>query len=115
MKRWAGFLVTLLLVCLGGAWGITRIWPGADLARAVWISGGIAVVVQAVAFGVADRFIRTNFIAAWGAGSVIRLGAVTVYALGFLKPMALPATPALGSLAVFLLVTMFLEPVFLKR
>jgi hypothetical protein len=55
-----------------------------------------------------------NVIAGWGAGMIIRVAALTVYALLVVKSLGLPMGPALLSLATFLFVTTLIEPVFLK-
>lgn len=109
-----GFLAALAVVCGGGALALTRVWPAPEAARAVWTSAVLAAVVQMGAFAIARAYARVNFLAVLGSGFLLRLGSLAVYAFVGIKVLALPATPALLSLVGFLVVTTFLEPVFLK-
>jgi hypothetical protein len=102
------------VLTLGGAWGITLLRPEPDLARAVWSSAVIALVVQLVAFAAARPFVATNPIAGWGIGSLIRFAVVLLHAVVGVKALGLVSGPALLSLVAFLFVTMLVEPLFLK-
>jgi hypothetical protein len=77
--------------------------------RAVFWSAGIAVVVQLVAFAIARRARAEGVFKAVGAGAILRVLALVVYALVFLEPLGLPPVPALLSLALLFFVTTVLE------
>ena len=113
MKQVLSFAAVCLVLILGGAWGITVLRPDPEIARAVWTSAVVALVVQGLTFGVARQF-ATNPIVGWGIGSLIRFGVVLVFALVGVKALALASEPALLSLVGFLFVTMIFEPLFLK-
>ena len=77
--------------------------------RALLVSAGIALVVQIAAFVVLRASTPASSMKAWGLGSVLRLVALLVYALVALKPLGLPPTAALVSLAAFFFVSTLLE------
>ncbi|MBX3132174.1 MAG: hypothetical protein KF689_02150 [Gemmatimonadaceae bacterium] len=112
MRQTAGFVAVAALLVLGGAWGLAALKP--ELARAFWVSAGIAMLVQVLAFSVARPFVRTNPIAGWGLGALLRFAAVGIHAVVGAKALGLPFGPALMSLVGFLFVTMLVEPFFLK-
>jgi hypothetical protein len=53
--------------------------------------------------------------AAWGAGSLVRLLTLVVYALLVVKTFGLSPAPALLSMAVFFFLSTLVEPLFLRR
>jgi len=108
------FAALAAVVIFGGAWGITVLKPGAEMARAVWSSAVIAFAVQLVSFAVARPFVATNPIAGWGLGSLVRFAAVMVHAFVGIPALGLASGPALISLVGFLFVTMIVEPLFLQ-
>ncbi len=114
MKRFAQFAGVTAAVVLVLAWGATLVMKDPEVVRAVWISAAFAVAVQLAAFGLTRATQPANVIAGWGAGMIIRLAALAVYALPVVKSLGLPMGPALLSLATFLFVTTLIEPVFLK-
>ncbi len=77
--------------------------------RAVWFSAGVAVVVQTVCFLLARMSAPEKLFRAWGVGALIRMVSLVLYALVLLKPLDLPPTPALLSLATLLFITTVLE------
>jgi hypothetical protein len=97
------------------AWLLTLALSGAGASSAIAISAMVAAVVQIAAFAVTKSMAPKNVIAAWGAGSLVRLVTLFVYALLAVKVLALPPVPALISLAVFFFLSTLLEPVFLRR
>lgn len=115
MKQWMAFSAMAAVMILGGAWGITVLRPEPEIARAVWTSAVIALGVQLVAFGLARPFVKTNPVAGWGLGSLLRMLVLVLYAVVGTKALALSSTPALVSLVGFLFVTMLVEPLFLKQ
>jgi hypothetical protein len=90
------------------------VYRGAADRRAVAVSAIVAVVVQMGAFTAALALARTNVMAGWGLGAVVRLVALALYALVFVPPLGLPLSAALISLALFLFLSTLIEPFFLK-
>lgn len=114
MKRFAGFVAATIALCCGGAWGVTMFVPGADVARAVWTSAAVVVIVQLLAFAMVKTMGPANMIAGWGLGMILRFIALVTFALAGVKAMGLAMEPALLSMAGFFFVTTVIEPVFLK-
>jgi hypothetical protein len=114
VKRLVVFAAVLGVVCLGGAALIVRMVPGAEVARAVWTSACIAVVVQAVGFGFAWSLRKDNVMLGWGAGMLLRFISLAIYALVVVRALGLSLAPALLSLAGFFFVTTLVEPILLK-
>lgn len=114
MKRGLWFAGLAAVVIFGGAWGITALRPGAEMARAVWSSAVIAFGTQLVSFAVARAFTATNPVAGWGIGSLVRFAVVLVHAFVGIPALGLASGPALLSLVAFLFVTMIVEPLFLQ-
>jgi hypothetical protein len=96
-------VLALLLVIFDG--------PGGR--RAVLVSAGITLAVQAVAFTFARLAAREHKLKAWGVGTVLRFVTLVVYALVLIKPLGLPAVPALMSLVSLFFVTTVLESLLL--
>ena len=114
MKRYAKFALATTAVVLVFAFLLTRVMGDPAAARAVWVSAGVAVLVQFAAFGLTRATQPANVVAGWGAGMIIRVMALAGYALLVVNSMELPMGPALLSLAGFFFVTTLIEPVFLK-
>jgi hypothetical protein len=105
----------VILVTIGFvAWLLTLAISGAGASSAIGISAAVAAVVQIAAFAVAKTMAPKNIIAAWGAGALVRLLTLFVYALLAVKVLALPPVPALISLVTFFFLSTLLEPVFLR-
>ena len=114
MKSWLGFIGLLAVVVVGGAWLIVRLVPGPEVARAVWMSAAIAVVVQGAGFAFAWSLRKGHAMVGWGMGMGLRFLALAVYALLVVKALGLAQAPALLSLAGFFFVTTLVEPILLK-
>lgn len=114
MKRGLMFAALAAVVIFGAAWGITVLKPGAEMARAVWSSAVIAFGLQLVSFAVAIPFLKSNPIAGWGLGALVRFAGVMVHAFVGIPALGLASGPALVSLVAFLFVTMIVEPLFLQ-
>ncbi len=114
MKRIVIFAAVLLLVSVGGAALIVRAFPGAEVARAVWFSAWLAVVVQGIGFGFAWSLRKDHVMLGWGAGMMLRFMSLAIYALVGVRAMGLALSPALLSLAGFFFVTTLVEPILLK-
>jgi hypothetical protein len=115
MKRLA--LFATIAAALTGATGaiMTIVWSTPAEEKAIWLSAAIALVVQMLAFGVASLVRRDQAIVGWGLGALMRLVALSVYALVFVKALGLPATAALVSLATFFFLSTLVEPLLLAR
>ena len=101
---WAVALTLMLLL------GVFR-GPGGR--RAVLVSATIALFVQVMAFMLARFAAPGNIMKAWIAGAGLRFVTLVVYALFLVKPLGLPAVPALLSLVTLLFVTTVLESLLL--
>ena len=114
MKPIALFAALSLTVIALGGWVLTFVFKSPDAARAIWISAAIAFSVQIVAGAIVKLSARTNVIAGWGLGAIIRFLVLGVYALVFVQALGLPSSAALISLAAFFFVSTLLEPLLLK-
>ena len=100
---------------IGMAGGVFTAMYGSSLdRRAVWVSAGVALLVQLLAFAMA-RLLATggNGIAGWALGAVICLTVLVIY--GFVsRAFGLPSNVALLSLATFFFLTELIEPPLLN-
>lgn len=110
MKAAAWFtLATLGLIVL--AYPLLRMgFASSHDANAVRVSAVLALVVQLVTFVIARAMSRTSTMVGWGVGSALRLLALTIYAFLIAPALHLPRPAALVSLAVFLFLSMLIEP-----
>ena len=107
-------LIAVAVVVVGG-WILTLVYPGEAARRAIVASAVVACVVQLVAFAIARRAAqRSNAVAGWGLGALLRMMVFALYALVLVKALGLVSTPALISLAVFLFVSTLVEPLLLN-
>jgi hypothetical protein len=102
-------LSSLLVIGLAGA-VFTAVYGSALDRRAIWISAGVALVVQAIAFAIARLLADGgSAIAGWGLGAVICLTVLVIY--GFVsRSLGLPSNVAMLSLATFFFLTELIEP-----
>lgn len=114
MKQLAIFAIASAALVAIAAWVLTIAFPTAGDRHAIVVSAGIAYVVQLLSFTVARSWAKTNVVAGWGLGMLIRFAVLALYALVFVKALGLPITSALVSLAAFFFVSTLLEPVLLK-
>jgi hypothetical protein len=105
--------LTFVLIALA-AWVMTFVYQSPDATRAVWMSAAVAFFVQLIAFAVVKLSMRTNVIAGWGIGAILRFAVLGVYALVFVKALGLPSGAALVSLAAFFFLSTLIEPLLLK-
>jgi hypothetical protein len=115
MKRLLAFAVIAAALTAGTGAIMTIVWSTPAEEKAIWLSAAIAFVVQMFAFGVASLVSRDQAILGWGLGALMRLIALSVYALVFVKALGLPATAALVSLATFFFLSTLVEPLLLAR
>lgn len=114
MKQFAGFIASTIAIVCVGAWIITRAMPTQDVARSVWASAIVVMIVQALAFAIAWMMRPVNVIAGWGMGMLIRLLSLALFGMFGVKALGLSLQPALLSMAGFFFVSTLIEPVFLK-
>ena len=114
MKQFAGFIASTIAIVCVGAWIVTRTMPGQDVARSVWASAFVVMIVQAAAFSVAWMMRPVNVIAGWGMGMLLRLFSLVLFGMFGVKALGLTLQPALLSMAGFFFVSTLIEPVFLK-
>jgi hypothetical protein len=113
-RGFGGFAVaTVALVAVSGL-AMSMGFRGPGDGTAIAISAAIAVVVQLAAFPAVRSIAARNLIAGWGAGSLIRVASLVVYAIAAIKVFHLPSTAALVSLFVFYFLSMVIEPLFLR-
>ena len=105
-------IAALLIALLG--WLLSLIFAGSTATQSIVVSGIVAFAVQLLAFVIARLLVRTNVLAGWGLGMVLRFVALVVYAFVIAKGFGLPLTAALVSLATFFFVSTLVEPWFLK-
>ena len=114
MKKLAIFAIVSLVAIAVVAWVSMFAFPTAADRHAIIVSAEIAYVVQLCTFIIARYFAKTNVMAGWGLGMLLRFGVLAIYALIFVKVLGLSLTAALVSLAAFFFVSTLLEPVLLK-
>lgn len=114
MKRTLAFAGLALLLIVGLAWLLTRLWPDPMAQQAVWFSAGIALGIQIIGFLFVRVLVPQHMIAGWGAGMLLRFLTLVLHALIGTRLMGFPPAPALLSLAAFFFVSTLIEPVFLK-
>ena len=102
------------VVVIGLAAGVfTALFSAGAERQAVWVSAGVALVVQLVAFGIARTLADGgNGIAGWGLGAVICLLVLVVYGFAS-RAIGLPQSAALLSLATYFSLTELIEAPFL--
>ena len=103
----------VLVVAAGGV--ASRILPAMD-GRAVWVAGGLALVVQVVAFAVLMAFRRSQMglLMAWAAGVMMRFGVVLVAGIWLVRSAGYPPLALLLSMTGFVFALLLLEPVFFR-
>lgn len=114
MKAVALFAAITLAIVVVGSWILGYFWPGADARHAIYVSAVVAFVVQCFGFAVVKLAARSNPIAGWGLGAVLRMGVLVLYALVFVKVLGLATAPALVSLAAFFFISTLVEPLLLN-
>lgn len=90
------------------------VWPDPASVDAVRASAWLAIVVQTFTFAIARLVARTQVMAGWGLGVLLRFATVAFWAMLGAKALGLPSTPALMSLVVFYFVSTVIEPIFLN-
>jgi hypothetical protein len=106
-------LGTLALIAL--AYPLVRMgFASSHDASAIQLSALLALAVQLVTFAIARAMARRNLIVGWGVGSALRVLSLFIYAFLVLPSLGLPKPAALVSLAIFLFLSMLIEPPLLS-
>jgi hypothetical protein len=105
-------VAAVIIAILAWVFGLVFVTPGER--RAIWISAGVALVVQLVAYGIVRAWRKKNVIAGWGLGTLLRFAVLTIYAFVIVRAFALPSGAALVSLATFFFLSTLVEPLLLK-
>ena len=113
MRSVALFTAVTALIVGAGGWIFTLVYPTAQGQRAVVASALVAAAVQLLAF-VVLRTQRANAVAAWGLGTLLRVVALSAYALVVVHAFGLASAPALLSLATFFFLSTLVEPLLLN-
>jgi hypothetical protein len=116
LRAWLLYAAVAAALTLAGA-GVGTLLVGRESVGAVWFAAGLAYTVQLVAFAalVLVRERHELFLLGWGAGLVLRFGAVGVVAFWLRADPVLPIRPALVGLVAFLFLLLLIEPFFLRR
>jgi hypothetical protein len=102
-------LATLALIAL--SYPLLRMgFPMSKDVNALRTSAILAFGIQLVTFAIARAIARRNLVVGWGIGAALRLLALTIYALLVAPSLGLPRASALVSLAIFLFLSMLIEP-----
>lgn len=91
-----------------------QVWTQPEERQSIVISGIAALCIQLAAFSVARWMAKENVIAGWGAGALLRMVALVLYAFIGVRMLGMPSSAATLSLAVFLFASTLVEPLFLK-
>jgi hypothetical protein len=108
------FAVSTALVVLGAGAVLGLVFTTPAERRAIWVSAGVAAVVQLFAFAVVRLAARDNVIAGWGIGALARMVVLGLYAFVIVGALGLAPDAALISLATFFFLTTLIEPLLLK-
>lgn len=114
MRAVAMFAVVGALVIGIAGWVLSLVFRGPAALHAILVSAGVAFVVQMLAFAIVRLSAKTNVIAGWGVGALLRFLVFAVYVLVIVKAFALANPAAMVSMAVFLFASTLVEPLFLK-
>lgn len=116
MRTWAAYAGTALALVAAGA-GAASLALGGAAREAVWLSAGLAWVLQLMAFAllVWVHGQARLFVVGWVGGMGLRFLALGVLAYVATRTRTFPPEPLLVSFVAFLFLLILLEPVFLKR
>jgi len=113
-KALARYGIVVLGVAGVGAALLSLAFRGPGDRPAVWVSAGVAVVLQLAAFAVARAAARAGLTARMGAGMLVRFFGLVGYALVVVLGLKLPPVAALISLAALLFASSLLEPLLIR-
>src|SRR4030095_6865508 len=105
--------LTLAVIAVSG-FAIAAAYGSPDASRAIWTSAAVAFAVQVMAFAIVKLSAKTNVMAGWGVGAILRFVVLGGYALVAVTALALQSGAALLSLVAFFFLSTLLEPLLLK-
>ncbi len=108
-----GYAVASALAVGLGALGAGLLLGPQD-AAAVRTAAVAAYGIQVVSFAALASARGPGFFLAWGAGTLLRLGAVLVAGVWLARTQARPPAPLMLGLAGFLFALLLLEPIFFR-
>ena len=115
MKVFGLFVLAAAAVIAASMGALMLLFRGADERHALALTALVVFAVHLAAFGVA-RWLKPRHVwLAWGAGSVLRLGTLIVWAVLVVKVLAVPVVPALIGCATFLFLPTLIEPLLLLK
>ena len=114
MRAFALFTAATAAILAGAGGLLALVYRTGAERHALWVSAGVAMGVQLFAFAIARLTLRTNVIAGWGLGALLRMVALGVYALVVVNALGLVSGAALISLATFFFLTTLIEPLLLQ-
>lgn len=113
MRATAVFAAAAAVVIALAALVLARFFGAPDERAAIWISAVVAFGVQLLTFALLKLAGPKNVMAAWGVGAIVRLVTLVLYVLVIVPAVGLSANAPLF-LAVFLFVTLVVEPLVLS-
>lgn len=112
MRATVAFGAAALLLTGIAAFVLTLFYGSPDELVSIAVSAAVAFGVQMLAFGMLKLAGPKNVLAAWGIGAVVRLVTLVLYMLVIVPAVGLTTSAPLF-LAIFLFVTMVVEPLLL--
>ncbi|MBI4540618.1 MAG: hypothetical protein HY704_14045 [Gemmatimonadetes bacterium] len=116
MRPFAAYLGTSAVAVTAA---VALVWPWLDGGgrAGVLVGAAVALLVQAVAFGLLLRYRASGhaFVAVLAGGTALRFAAVAMVAIAVIRWPIVPVAPTLLALAGFLFGLLLLEPLFLRR
>jgi hypothetical protein len=112
MRATVAFAAAAVLLIAVSALVLSRFYGSPDEVRSIAVSAVVALCVQMLTFAMLKMSGSKHVIAAWGVGAVVRLVILVVYMLVIVPAVGLTTSAPLF-LAVFLFVTMVVEPLLL--
>jgi hypothetical protein len=115
VRGWTLYATSAIALIVTTGWLLTLGFTGPRDATAIGLSAVVATVVQLAAFTVTRALAARHLVAGWGAGSLMRLATLGIYAVLAVKVVGVAPVAALVSLATFLFLSTLIEPLFLRR
>ncbi len=115
LRSWSLYAVACIASIAIVGWLLTLGFTGPRDAAAIGLSAILATIVQLTAFAITKMLASRHLVAGWGAGSLLRLLTLVIYAVLAVKVLGVAPVAALVSLATFLFISTLIEPLFLRR
>ena len=114
MKAFALFTAVSAAIVAGAGALLALLYRAGPERHALWVSAWVALGVQLFAFAIVRLTLRSNVVAGWGLGALLRMAALGVYAFVVVNALGLVSGAALISLATFFFLTTLVEPLLLN-